>query len=113
MTKLTRKESKFEWAPEQENAFLELKSKLTQAPVLVLLEGMEDLFVYYDASKQGLGCVLMQRGKVVAYASRQLKTHDVNYPTHDLELVAVVFALKIGGTTFMVLSVRCTLTTIA
>jgi hypothetical protein len=67
MTKLTRKESKFEWGPEQENAFLELKSKLTQAPVLVLPDGVEDLVVYSDASKQGLGCVLMQRGKVVAY----------------------------------------------
>jgi hypothetical protein len=70
MTKLTRKESKFEWGPEQENAFLELKNKLTQAPVLVLPDGVGDLVVFSDASKQGLGCVLMQRGKVVAYASR-------------------------------------------
>jgi hypothetical protein len=78
MTKLTRKESKFKWRPKQENAFLEMKSKLTQASVLVLPEGVEYLIVYSDASKQGLGCVLKQRGKVVAYASRQLKAHEVN-----------------------------------
>jgi hypothetical protein len=65
MTRLMPKESKFEWGPEQEKAFLELKSKLTQALVLVLPDGVEDLVLYYAASKQGLGCVLMQRGKVV------------------------------------------------
>ncbi|KAI3732759.1 hypothetical protein L1987_63967 [Smallanthus sonchifolius] len=94
LTKLTRKEEKYEWGPKQDEAFKELKEKLTQAPVLALPEGNEDLVVYSDASGQGLGCVLMQRGRVIAYASRQLKVHEVNYPTHDLELAAVVFALK-------------------
>ncbi|KAI3827455.1 hypothetical protein L1987_01530 [Smallanthus sonchifolius] len=95
MTKLTRKETKFVWSPEQESAFQLLKEKLTKAPVLSLPDFTEDFVVYSDASHSGLGCVLMQRGKVIAYASRQLKTHEVNYPTHDLELAAVVFALKI------------------
>ncbi|GJW77442.1 putative reverse transcriptase domain-containing protein [Tanacetum coccineum] len=80
---------------EQENAFQTLKDKLCNAPVLALLDGSEDFVVYCDASILGLGCVLMQRGKVIAYASRQLKIHEKNYTTHDLELVAVVFALKI------------------
>ncbi|KAI3683137.1 hypothetical protein L1987_83637 [Smallanthus sonchifolius] len=79
----------------QDEAFKELKKRLTQAPVLALPEGNEDLVVYSDASGQGLGCALMQRGRVIAYASRQLKIHKANYPTHDLELAAVVFALKI------------------
>ena len=68
---------------------------MCSTPVLSLPEGTEDFVVYCDASTQGLGCVLMQRGKVIAYASRQLKTHEFNYTTHDLELGAVVFALKI------------------
>ncbi|GJS79912.1 putative reverse transcriptase domain-containing protein [Tanacetum coccineum] len=72
-----------------------LKDKLCNAPVLALLDGPEDFVVYCDASGIGLGCVLMQRGKVIAYASRQLKIHEKNYTTHDLELGAVVFALKI------------------
>ncbi|KAI3797433.1 hypothetical protein L1987_32690 [Smallanthus sonchifolius] len=95
LTKLTRKEVNYEWGSTQDEAFKKLKEKLTQAPVLALPEGNEDLVVYSDASGQGLGCVLMQRGRVIAYASRQLKVHEVNYPTHDLELAAVVFALKI------------------
>lgn len=65
------------------------------APVLTIPEGSEGFVIYSDASKQGLGCVLMQHGKVIAYASRQLKQHEQNYPTHDLELAAVVHALKI------------------
>ncbi|GJX88068.1 putative reverse transcriptase domain-containing protein [Tanacetum coccineum] len=72
-----------------------LKDKLCNAPVLALPDGPEDFVVYCDASGIGLGCVLMQRGKVIAYASRQLKIHEKNYTTHDLELGAVVFALKI------------------
>lgn len=72
-----------------------MKSKLSSAPILSLPKGSEDFVVYNDASKQGLGCVLMQRGNVIAFASRQLKEHEKGYPTHDLELVAVVFALKI------------------
>nr|GEW08416.1 putative reverse transcriptase domain-containing protein [Tanacetum cinerariifolium] len=71
------------------------REKLCNAPVLALLDGPNDFVFYYDASKQGFGCVLMQRGKVIAYASRQLKTHEKNYTTHDLELGAVVFALTI------------------
>ncbi|GJX64018.1 reverse transcriptase domain-containing protein [Tanacetum coccineum] len=69
-------------------------NNLCDAPILTLPDGVEDFVVYCDASNQGLGCVLMQRGKVIAYASRQLKTHEKNYTTHDLELGAVVFALK-------------------
>ncbi|GJS49782.1 putative reverse transcriptase domain-containing protein [Tanacetum coccineum] len=87
--------SKIEAGEEQELAFQTLKDKLCNAPVLALLDGPEDFMVYCDASEIGLGCVLMQRGKVIAYASRQLKIHEKNYTTHDLELGAVVFALKI------------------
>ncbi|GJR98391.1 putative reverse transcriptase domain-containing protein [Tanacetum coccineum] len=78
----------------QEEAFQTLKDNLCNAPILSLPDGIEDFVVYCDASNQGLGCVLMQRGKVIAYASRQLKIHEKNYTTHDLELGAVVFALK-------------------
>ncbi|GJU19365.1 putative reverse transcriptase domain-containing protein [Tanacetum coccineum] len=83
------------WTPVRDEAFRILKEKLCNAPVLALPDGPDDFVVYCDASKQGFGCVLMQRGKVIAYASRQLKTHEKNYTTHDLELGAVVFALKI------------------
>ncbi|KAK1429741.1 hypothetical protein QVD17_11959 [Tagetes erecta] len=95
LTKLTRKKVVFDWGKDQQEAFNKLRKRLTEAPVLTLPEGNDDLVVYSDASRQGLGCVLMQRGKVIAYASRQLKENEVNYPTHDLELAAVVFALKI------------------
>nr|GEZ42050.1 putative reverse transcriptase domain-containing protein [Tanacetum cinerariifolium] len=76
-------------------AFQILKQKLCEAPILALPDGNDDFVVYYDASIQGLGAVLMQREKVIAYATRQLKPHEENYTTHDLELGAVVFALKI------------------
>ncbi|GJU88936.1 putative reverse transcriptase domain-containing protein [Tanacetum coccineum] len=79
----------------QELTFQTLKDTLCNALVLALLDGPEDFVVYCDASGIGLGCVLMQRGKVIAYASRQLKIHEKNYTTYDLELGAVVFALKI------------------
>ncbi|GJZ44254.1 putative nucleotidyltransferase, ribonuclease H [Tanacetum coccineum] len=79
---------------EQEIAFQTLKDMLCDAPILALPEGADDFVVYCDASNQGFGCVLMQRNKVIAYASRQLKIHEKNYTTHDLELGAVVFALK-------------------
>ncbi|GKD98391.1 putative reverse transcriptase domain-containing protein, partial [Tanacetum coccineum] len=79
----------------QESAFQLLKQKLCEAPILALLEGNDDFVVYYAASHQGLGAVLMQREKVIAYAFRQLKPNEENYTTHDLELGAVVFALKI------------------
>ena len=68
---------------------------LTSAPMLILLSQTESFIVYCDASKMSLGGVLMQNGQVMAYASRQLKVHEKNYPTHDLELVAIVSALKI------------------
>jgi len=95
LTVLTQKDRKFEWGIKQEESFQLLKNKLCSAPILSLPEGVEDFVVYCDASHQGLGCVLMQRNKVIVYASRQLKIHEKNYTTHDLELGAVVFALKI------------------
>ncbi|GJW17954.1 putative reverse transcriptase domain-containing protein [Tanacetum coccineum] len=95
LTILTQKCKTFDWGEEQELAFQTLKDKLCNAPVLALPDGPEDFVVYCDASGIGLGCVLMQRGKVIAYASRQLKIHEKNYTTYDLELGAVVFALKI------------------
>ncbi|XP_024312059.1 LOW QUALITY PROTEIN: uncharacterized protein LOC100823542 [Brachypodium distachyon] len=95
MTNLLKKEKKFSWTPECEAAFQELKKKLVSAPVLILPDIHKNFQVYCDASRHGLGCVLMQEGKVVAYASRQLKPHEMNYPTHDMELAAVVHALKI------------------
>ncbi|GJX12871.1 putative nucleotidyltransferase, ribonuclease H [Tanacetum coccineum] len=95
LTLLTQKNKTYVWGNEQDEAFHILKEKLCNAPVLALPDGPDDFVVYCDASKQGFGCVLMQRGKVIAYASRQLKKHEKNYTTHDLELGAVVFALKI------------------
>ncbi|GJT17897.1 putative reverse transcriptase domain-containing protein, partial [Tanacetum coccineum] len=94
MTKLTQKGVKFDWGDKQEAAFQLLKQKLCSAPILALPEGSEDFIAYCDASKKGLSAVLMQREKVISYASRQLKIHEKNYTTHDLELGAVVFALK-------------------
>ncbi|GJR61004.1 putative reverse transcriptase domain-containing protein [Tanacetum coccineum] len=94
LTKLTKKNTPFEWGEEQEKAFVTLRRKLCETPILVLPNGTEDMVVYCDVSYVVLGCVLMQRGKVIAYASRQLKRHEENYPTHDLEFAAVVFALK-------------------
>lgn len=95
MTNLMKKENKFLWSQECEEAFQTLKEKLTTAPVLALPDDSGQFEVYSDASRYGLGCVLMQNRKVIAYASRQLKPYEVNYPTHDLELAAIVFALKI------------------
>nr|GEW06381.1 putative reverse transcriptase domain-containing protein [Tanacetum cinerariifolium] len=95
MTKLTQKKVKFEWDNKQEAAFQLLKQKLCSAPILALPEGSKDFIVYCDALKKGSGAVLVQREKVVSYASRQLKIHEKNYTTHNLELGAVVFALKI------------------
>ncbi|GJY46551.1 putative reverse transcriptase domain-containing protein, partial [Tanacetum coccineum] len=97
--KLYAKFSKYEfWIPKgekEENAFQLIKQKLCSAPILALPEGSKDFVVYCDASHKGLGDVLMQRDKVIAYASQQLKIHEKNYTTHDLELGSVVFALKI------------------
>ena len=95
MTRLTQKEVKFVWDDSCERAFQELKRRLTSTPILIVLERGQRYTMYYDASKDSLGCVLMQSGKVVAYGSRQLKNHEQNYPTHDMELATVVFALKI------------------
>jgi len=95
LTRLTKKGVDFVWDARCEESFAQLKLSLTTAPVLAVPEGTGGFVVYSDASKYGLGCVLMQHGKVIAYASRQLKPYEKNYPTHDMELAAVVFALKI------------------
>ncbi|KAA3465845.1 DNA/RNA polymerases superfamily protein [Gossypium australe] len=95
LTKLLRKGVQFVWTDKQQESFERLKKILTEAPVLIQPEARREFVVYCDASQIGLGCVLMQEGMVVAYASRQLRPHEVNYATHDLELAAVVFALKI------------------
>ena len=95
LTRLTQKKVKFQWTEACEASFHKLKDCLTSAPVLALPSGSGGYTVYCDASRVGLGCVLMQHGKVIAYASRQLKRHEQNYPTHDLEMAAVIFALKI------------------
>ncbi|KAL0551597.1 hypothetical protein IC582_010686 [Cucumis melo] len=95
LTQLTRMGASFVWSKACEDSFQNLKQKLVTALVLTVPDGSGSFVIYSDASKKGLGCVLMQQGKVVAYASRQLKSHEQNYPTHDLELATVVFALKI------------------
>ncbi|GJW39712.1 putative reverse transcriptase domain-containing protein [Tanacetum coccineum] len=87
MTKLTQKKVKFDWGDKAEAAFQLIKQKLCSAPILALPEGSEDFIIYYDASIKGLGAVLMQREKVIAYVSRQLKIHEKNYTTHDLEFM--------------------------
>src|SRR3954469_13652796 len=94
LTKLLKKDKKFLWTPKCEESFQELKRRLTSAPVLAPPDTRRDFDIYCDASRQGLGCILMQYRHVVAYASRQLRPHQENYPTHDLELAAVVHALK-------------------
>ena len=86
---------KFQWFDDCEKSFTEFKTRLTTTPILNLSGGSDGYVIYCDASRVGLGCVLMQRDKVIARASRQLKVHDKNYPTHDLDLVAMVFSLKI------------------
>ncbi|KAA3461953.1 DNA/RNA polymerases superfamily protein [Gossypium australe] len=95
LMKLLQKDVKCEWSERCQQSFEQLKVLLTEALVLVQLESGKEFIVYIDASLNGLGCVLMQEGKVIAYASRQLKPHEKNYPTHDLELKGIVFALMI------------------
>ncbi|WVZ90414.1 hypothetical protein U9M48_036719 [Paspalum notatum var. saurae] len=95
MTELLKDQVSFEWNDKREKSFRCLKDKLTTTPVLTLPDLQKDFVVYCDASRQGLGCVLMQDNHVISYASRQLRAHEENYPTHDLELAAVVHALKI------------------
>ena len=95
MTKLLQKDVKFEWTEKCQKSFDQLKTFLTEAPILVQPESGKEFVIYSDASLLGLGCVLMQEVRIVAYASRQLKPHEKNYPTHDIEIAAIVFALKI------------------
>jgi hypothetical protein len=95
MTELLEKDKKFEWTPACEASFHELKKRLMTAPILVMSDMEEPFSIYCYASGQGLGCVLMQDGHMVAYPSRQLRKHEAHYPTHDLELAAIVHALKI------------------
>jgi hypothetical protein len=95
LTSLLEKGKEFKWDEACQNCFEELKKRLTTAPILVMPDIHKGFDVYCDASHLGLGCVLMQEGKVIAYASRQLRKHEKNYPTHDLELAVVVHALKI------------------
>ncbi|XP_070010235.1 uncharacterized protein [Nicotiana sylvestris] len=95
LTKLMHKTYKFQWSDGYERSFQELKSRLTTTPMLTPSEGTYGFVLYCDALRIGFGCVLMQHCKVIAYASRQLKNHEKNYPTHDLELATVVFTLKI------------------
>ncbi|KAA3461785.1 DNA/RNA polymerases superfamily protein [Gossypium australe] len=95
LTKLLQKDVKFEWLEKCQQSFKQLKALLTEAPVLIQPESGKEFIVYSDATLNGLGCVLMQKKKVIAYASRQLKSHEKNYPDHDLELAAIILALKI------------------
>jgi hypothetical protein len=95
MTKLLEKDKKFKWTSAYEATFQELNKQLMTAPILVMPDMEKSCSIYCDASGQGLGCVLMQDGHMVAYASRKLRNHEVHYLTHDLELAVVVHALKI------------------
>jgi hypothetical protein len=95
MTELLEKDKKFEWTSACKASFQELKKRLTTTLILVMPDMEKSFSIYYDASGQGLGCVLMQDGHVIVYASRQLRKHKAHYPTHDLELAVVVHALKI------------------
>ena len=95
MTELLKKGVKFVWDDKCEEAFQTLKARLTTAPVLATPDSTKPFDVYCDASGMGLGCVLMQDNRVIAYASRAFRNHEKNYPTHDLELAAVIHALKL------------------
>ncbi|KAA3462020.1 Gag-Pol polyprotein [Gossypium australe] len=108
MTRLLQKDVKFEWSDKCQKSFEQLKALLTEAPVLVQPKSGKEFIIFSDTLLNSLGCVLMQEGKVVAYASRQLKLHEKNYPTHDLELAVIVFALKIWHHYFKSkLSIKC------
>ena len=95
MTGLLQKNVIFEWSEKCQASFEKLKTFLTEASVLTQSNFGTEYVIFSNASLNGLGCVFMQEGKVVAYASRQLKPHEKNCPTHDLELASIVFALKI------------------
>ena len=94
MTRLTRKEVKYEWNDPCERAFKELKRRLTSASIMIVPERGRRYTVYCEASRDELGCVMMQSERVVVYGSQQLKNHEGNYPMHDMELAVIVFALK-------------------
>ena len=94
MTNLTKQSVPFVWSDECEESFQKLKTLLTTAPILTLPVEGKNFIVYYDASYSGLGAVLMHERNLIAYALRQLKVHERNYLTHDLELATGVFALK-------------------
>ena len=94
MTELLKKGVKFVWDEKCEKAFHTLRQHLTTAPVLAQLDNSKQIDVYCDASGTGFGCVLMQENRVITYASRALRPHALNYPTHDLELAAVIHAFK-------------------
>jgi hypothetical protein len=95
MKKLLEKNNTFEWTADCQASFEELRKCLTSAPILVLPHLTKKFDIYCDASRQGLGCVLMQEGQVVCYVSRQIRKHEENYPNHDFELAAVLHALNI------------------
>ena len=101
LTRLTRKVVVFRWGPEQQAVFETLRQRLCEAPILALLEGLEDFVVYCDASISGLGVVLMQREHVIAYASRQLKPHEVNDLTHDWSWGLLFSPSRFGAITSM------------
>nr|GEV72798.1 transposon Ty3-G Gag-Pol polyprotein [Tanacetum cinerariifolium] len=111
LTKMTRKDKKYEWEKEEEESFQTLKQKLCSAPILALLKGTKNFVVYCDVSLKVYGAVLMQREKVIAYVSQQLKVYEKNYTTHDLELGAVVFALRLW-THYSPLRVRALMMTV-
>ena len=105
LTSLLEKAKDFKWTKACQNNFEELKKRLTTAHVLAMPDIHKNFDIYCDASRPGLGCVLVQEGRVIAYASKQLRKHELNYPTHDLELAAVVHALKIWR--YYILGNRC------
>ncbi|GKD16723.1 putative reverse transcriptase domain-containing protein, partial [Tanacetum coccineum] len=111
LTKLTQKNKPYVWGDDEEEAFQTLKLKLCSALILSLPEGSEDFVVFCDASLKGFGVVLMQREKVIAYASRQLRKNEENYTTHDLELGAVVFALRLWR--YNLYGTKCTANVVA
>jgi hypothetical protein len=94
ITELLKKGTKYVWSKDCDEAFQTLKKLLTTSLVLAQIDIAKPFDVYYDASATGLGCVLMQEGRVISYSSRQLRRHEENYPTHDLELAAIVMALR-------------------
>jgi hypothetical protein len=113
MTSLLEKGKDFKWTHECQESFNQLRFKLMSPPVLIMPDLQKGFDIYCDACRQGLGCVLMQEGHVIAYVSRQLWKHELNYPTDDLELAAVVHALKIWSIRLWGLSAKCTLITSA